>query len=159
MNLNTSNPAIKRILSEVKKMMADPSPEFEAHPVEDNLFDWHFVLRGPAGTPFEGGLYHGRIILPSQYPHKPPEFMFLSPTGRFEVGKKICLSISQHHPELWQPGWDIRTALIAIQSFMPTPGQGAIAALDYNEDERRCGHFPKRVKSPDSSVVASAYPV
>ena len=156
MNLNTSNPAIKRILSEVKKMvqllqadlshnllaaysllplpmrssggghprpaltpssgpiparvqMADPSPEFEAHPVEDNLFDWHFVLRGPAGTPFEGGLYHGRIILPSQYPHKPPEFMFLSPTGRFEVGKKICLSISQHHPELWQPGWDIRT--------------------------------------------------
>jgi ubiquitin-conjugating enzyme E2 J1 len=95
------------------------------------------VLRGAAGTPFQGGLYHGRIILPSQYPHKPPEFLFLSPNGRFEVGKKICLSISQHHPELWQPGWDIRTALIAIQSFMPTPGSGAIAALDYTDEERR----------------------
>jgi hypothetical protein len=34
--------------------------------VEDNLFDWHFVLRGPQDTPFEGGLYHGRIILPAQ---------------------------------------------------------------------------------------------
>lgn len=95
------------------------------------------MLRGAAGTPFQGGLYHGRIILPSQYPHKPPEFLFLSPNGRFEVGKKICLSISQHHPELWQPGWDIRTALIAIQSFMPTPGSGAIAALDYTDEERR----------------------
>ena len=77
--------------------------------MDDNLFDWHFVLRGPEDTPFSGGVYHGRIILPAQYPYKPPEFMFLCPTGRFEVGKKICLSISQHHPELWQPGWDIRT--------------------------------------------------
>lgn len=25
--------------------------------------------------------------------------------GRFEVGKKICLSISGHHPETWQPSW------------------------------------------------------
>jgi hypothetical protein len=144
--------------------------------VDDNLFDWHFVLRGPEDTPFAGGVYHGRIILPAQYPYKPPEFMFLCPTGRFEVGKKICLSISQHHPELWQPGWDIRTgeslrrcalpvsmlrsrdgtrmiplmrrmrgdmtagtsaALTAIQSFMPTAGNGAIAALDYSDEERR----------------------
>ena len=135
--LNTSNPAIRRILSEIKKLRSEPSDDFEAHPAEDNLFDWHFVLRGPAETPFAGGLYHGRIILPAQYPYKPPEFMFLCPTGRFEVGKKICLSISQHHPELWQPGWDIRTALTAIQSFMPTAGNGAIAALDYSDEERR----------------------
>lgn len=27
------------------------------------------------------------------------------PNGRFEVGKKICLSISGHHPETWQPSW------------------------------------------------------
>ncbi len=75
--LNTSNPSIKRILSEVKKLVcafkiqvivifksgslnwltfafayiqnSEPSIEFEAHPVEDNLFDWHFVIRGPEG--------------------------------------------------------------------------------------------------------------
>ena len=135
--LNTSNQAIRRILNEIKKLRSEPSDDFEAHPAEDNVFDWHFVLRGPAETPFAGGLYHGRIILPAQYPYKPPEFMFLCPTGRFEVGKKICLSISQHHPELWQPGWDIRTALTAIQSFMPTAGNGAIAALDYSDEERR----------------------
>eukprot|EP00285_Hemiselmis_virescens_P009860 CAMPEP_0173395978 /NCGR_PEP_ID=MMETSP1356-20130122/34025_1 /TAXON_ID=77927 ORGANISM="Hemiselmis virescens, Strain PCC157" /NCGR_SAMPLE_ID=MMETSP1356 /ASSEMBLY_ACC=CAM_ASM_000847 /LENGTH=167 /DNA_ID=CAMNT_0014354875 /DNA_START=52 /DNA_END=552 /DNA_ORIENTATION=+ len=145
--LNTSNPGIKRILSEAKKMESDPCPEFEAHPVENNLFDWHFVLRGPPDSPFEGGLFHGRIILPPQYPFQPPEFMFLCPQGRFEIGKKICLSISQHHPELWQPGWDIRTALTAIQSFMPTPGSGAIAALDYTDDERKA----LAVKSVESS--------
>lgn len=30
---------------------------------------------------------------------------FLKPNGRFEVNKKICLSISGHHPETWQPSW------------------------------------------------------
>ena len=27
------------------------------------------------------------------------------PNGRFEIFKKICLSISGHHPESWQPSW------------------------------------------------------
>ena len=58
----------------------------------------------------------------------------LQPNGRFETGKKICLSISGHHPESWQPSWSIRTALLAIIGFMPTPGQGTIGALDYKPD-------------------------
>lgn len=32
-------------------------------------------------------------------------FSYSQPNGRFEVGKKICLSISGHHPETWQPSW------------------------------------------------------
>lgn len=69
------------------------------------MFDWHFTLRGPRDTEFEGGMYHGRILLPSDYPFKPPNIMLLTPNGRFEVRKKICLSISAHHPEEWQPAW------------------------------------------------------
>jgi ubiquitin-conjugating enzyme E2 J1 len=53
------------------------------------------------------------------------------------VGKKICLSISGHHPESWQPSWSIRTALLAIIGFMPSPGQGTIGSLDYTPEERR----------------------
>ena len=59
------------------------------------------------------------------------------PNGRFEVGKKICLSISAHHPESWRPSWSIRTALVALIGFFPTEGNGAIGALDYPDDERR----------------------
>ena len=60
----------------------------------------------------------------------------MQPNGRFETGKKICLSISGHHPESWQPSWSIRTALLAIIGFMPTPGQGTIGSLDYPKSER-----------------------
>jgi len=96
---------------------------------KDNIFEWHFTIRGPVGTPFEGGIYHGRILLPAEYPFKPPNIVWLTvcaprshlnppsglpqahplplpkPNGRFEVGTKICLTISAHHPEYWQPSW------------------------------------------------------
>ena len=45
---------------------------------QNNQFEWHFTIRGPPDTPFEGGVYHGRILLPTQYPLKPPNIMFLT---------------------------------------------------------------------------------
>lgn len=68
---------------------------------------------------------------------KPPSIILLTPNGRFEVNKKICLSISGHHPESWQPSWSIRTALLAIIGFMPTESLGAIGGLDYTSSERQ----------------------
>ena len=55
--------------------------------------------------------------LPPNYPFAPPEILLLTQSGRFEVNKKICLSISSFHPESWQPSWGIRTALIALTAF------------------------------------------
>lgn len=137
MQLNLKNPSIKRIMSELKEFQKDPSTDYTATHLEDNLFEWHFTIRGPRGTEFEGGVYHGRIILPSEYPLKPPHIILLTPNGRFQTNKKICLSVSAHHPETWQPSWSIRTVLIALISFMPTPGEGAIGSLDYKPEERR----------------------
>ncbi|TDH72914.1 hypothetical protein CCR75_008303 [Bremia lactucae] len=131
------NTAIKRIQGDVREMMTNPSDQYDAAPLETNMFDWHFTLRGPPDSEFEGGIYHGRIILPSDYPFKPPNIMLLTPNGRFEVKKKICLSISAYHPEEWQPAWGVRLILEALISFMPTKGEGAIGALDFSAAERR----------------------
>ncbi|XP_010216600.1 PREDICTED: ubiquitin-conjugating enzyme E2 J1 [Tinamus guttatus] len=117
--------------------LKDPTDHYHAQPLEDNLFEWHFTVRGPPDSDFDGGTYHGRIVLPPEYPMKPPSIILLTANGRFEVGKKICLSISGHHPETWQPSWSIRTALLAIIGFMPTKGEGAIGSLDYTPEERR----------------------
>jgi ubiquitin-conjugating enzyme E2 J1 len=134
---NMSHSAIKRIMSEIQELQRNPSNEYVAYPLsEDNLFEWHFTVRGPSGTAFEGGLYHGRIILPAEYPYKPPDIMLLTPNGRFEVNKKICLSISSYHPESWMPAWGIRTALLALIGFFPISAQG-IGAIEYPDDMRR----------------------
>ena len=97
----------------------------------------HFTIRGADDTEFAGGIYHGRILLPPEYPFKPPNIVFLTPSGRFEVGTKVCLSFSAHHPELWQPAWGIRLILEALISFLPTPADGAIGALDWTKEERK----------------------
>lgn len=133
---NTRSPAVKRLMREAAEM-ASPTSDYFAAPLEDNLFEWHFTVRGPEDTDFQGGIYHGRIIVPAEYPMKPPDIIFLTPNGRFEVGKKICLSVTGYHQETWQPSWSIRTVLLAIIGFMPSPGQGTIGSLDYSPEERR----------------------
>ncbi|KAI6184947.1 Ubiquitin--protein ligase [Aphelenchoides bicaudatus] len=68
---NTRCAGVKRLLKEAKELR-EPTSLFYARPLEDNLFEWHFTLRGPPDTDYSGGIYHGRIILPNEYPMKPP---------------------------------------------------------------------------------------
>lgn len=152
---NTRNPAIRRIMADVRELERHPSPRYHAVPLEDNFFEWHFTIRGPSGTDFEGGVYHGRILLPSEYPMKPPNIVFLTRNGRFEVGTKICLSISAHHEESWQPAWGVRTMLEAIISFLPSEGAGAIGALEWSREERqKCARESQAFKCPTCGLAA-----
>ncbi|XP_065184652.1 ubiquitin-conjugating enzyme E2 J1-like [Sycon ciliatum] len=132
---NLRSPAVKRLMREARELR-EPTHQYHAQPLEDNLFEWHFTVAGASDSAFDGGRYHGRIILPSEYPMKPPHIIVLTPNGRFIVGHKICLSVSGYHPETWQPSWSIRTVLLALIGFMPTKGEGAIGALDYTDQER-----------------------
>ncbi|KAJ6847282.1 ubiquitin-conjugating enzyme E2 32 [Iris pallida] len=74
--------------------------------------------------------------------------MLLTPNGRFETQTKICLSISNYHPEHWQPSWSVRTALVALIAFMPTNPGGALGSLDYNKEERRKLAIKSREAAP-----------
>ncbi|KAF8061502.1 non-canonical ubiquitin conjugating enzyme 1 [Lyophyllum atratum] len=138
-SLNKNNSAVKRIMQEAKELANDPSTDYSAAPLEDDIFEWHCTLRGPAGTDFEGGLYHFRILLPAEYPFRPPSLMMLTPNGRFELNTKICISFTSYHEELWQPAWGVRTAIIGLQGFFPLKGQNAvgIGSIEYPSGERK----------------------
>jgi ubiquitin-conjugating enzyme E2 J1 len=141
----TNSSAVRRISQEMKEFVKDErsieksTDAFAAwaEPLEDDIFEWHFAIYGAEGTAFEGGIYHGRILLPVDYPFKPPNFMLLTNNGRFETMTKICLSITSYHAEHWQPSWSVRTALHAIRAFMVTPSEGALGGIDFSEEQRR----------------------
>ncbi|KAI9658549.1 MAG: hypothetical protein M1829_006775 [Trizodia sp. TS-e1964] len=137
LNLNSKNPTIRRILREAADLQASPPSFLQASPLDSDLFEWHFTLRGPPSSPYSNGLYHGRIVLPPTYPLRPPSFRFLTPSGRFEVNREICLSISGHHEETWQPAWGVRTALVALRTFMESRAKGQVGGLEAGEDVRR----------------------
>lgn len=133
----SKNPSVKRIQREIAEILSDRSDLYSATPLEDNLFEWHFTIAGPKDTEFEGGLYHGKILLPSEYPFKPPWIEFKTPNGRFQLNQKICLSFTAYHPEEWNPSWGIRTVLLGIISHFPVEDKSSIGYLDYSKEERR----------------------
>jgi ubiquitin-conjugating enzyme E2 J2 len=59
-------------------MCKEPVPHILARPSHSDIREWHYVLEGSEGTPFEGGVYHGKIKFPEEYPFKPPGIRFLS---------------------------------------------------------------------------------
>ncbi|KEY66544.1 hypothetical protein S7711_08047 [Stachybotrys chartarum IBT 7711] len=135
--VSSKSPTIRRILREAAELSNGPSPDYTAEPLESDLFEWHFTLRGPPNSAYSQGVYHGRIVLPPTYPLRPPSFRFTTPNGRFEANREICLSISGHHEETWQPAWGIRTAIVALRSFMETEAHGQLGGLEMPDPVRR----------------------
>lgn len=86
----------------------------------NNLLEWHFSFTGIESSQYDGGVYHGRIILPKDYPRKAPMIAIMTPNGRWEVGKPICLSATAYHQETWDPSWNLRTLVMALRGHMMT---------------------------------------
>ncbi|CAN0384122.1 unnamed protein product [Ectocarpus fasciculatus] len=49
---------------------------------------------------------------------KPPSVMMMTPNGRFACSRRLCLSMSDFHPESWNPMWSVSTILMGLYSFM-----------------------------------------
>ncbi|CAM9829104.1 unnamed protein product, partial [Scytosiphon promiscuus] len=85
------------------------------------MFEWHFTFLGAKDSPFEGGLYHGSISLPANYPQSGPSVRLLNNNQRFKVGSRICLSASEYHQESWQPSWTVTSLVTALVAHMTEP--------------------------------------
>ncbi|KAF4531119.1 hypothetical protein B566_EDAN011144 [Ephemera danica] len=121
----------------------------------------HYVVTGPENTPYEGGMYHGKLVFSPEFPYKPPSIYMITPNGRFKTNMRLCLSISDYHPDTWNPAWSVSTILTGLLSFMtersPTLGsiemadserqELALQSLDYNlHNKTFCQLFPETVQ-------------
>uniref|UniRef100_A0A5B7CDK8 E2 ubiquitin-conjugating enzyme n=1 Tax=Davidia involucrata TaxID=16924 RepID=A0A5B7CDK8_DAVIN len=117
---------VKRLQKEYRALCKEPVSHVVACPSPNDILEWHYVLEGSEGTPFAGGYYYGKIKFPPEYPFKPPGISMTTPNGRFMTQKKICLSMSDFHPESWNPMWSVSSILTGLLSFMmdnsPTTG-------------------------------------
>jgi ubiquitin-conjugating enzyme E2 J2 len=125
---------VRRLTKELAALKRDPltSPRMTVAPNESNILEMHYVIEGNEGTPYEGGVYHGKLIFPKEYPLKPPGVMMLTPSGRFQPNRRLCLSMSDFHPESWNPMWSVSTILTGLYSFMleTNPTLGSIETTD-----------------------------
>jgi ubiquitin-conjugating enzyme E2 J2 len=127
---------IKRLQTELKNFKLNPSPGCDAAPSDTDILTWYYIIDGARDSPYEGGEYIGKISFPNDYPFKAPSIMVITPNGRFEPNKNICMSMTAFHPESWQPSWQTATIIVGLQSFMAEEGN-AIAAITKSTPERK----------------------
>lgn len=141
--------ATSRLMKDYSRLIDDPVPYIVAEPNPRNVLEWrvkklanrisnllllyfcrHYVVSGPENSPYLGGYYHGYLIFPPDYPFKPPAVYMVTPNGRFNTNKRLCLSISDFHPDTWNPAWSVSSILVGLLSFMleDTPTLGSFVS-------------------------------
>lgn len=138
--------AVLRLQQDYINLNKDPVPYINAEPLPYNILEWHYVIRGPENTPYHGGFFHGSLLFTQQYPFRPPSIYMRTPNGRFQCNRRLCLSISDYHPDEWNPAWSVSSILTGLLSFMLEDGaalgtiitlprekmQFAFESLDFN---------------------------
>ena len=114
-----NNIFLKRMNKEVMLYQTDnfTFPNLIIQP-SDSLDVWYFLIYDLKDTPYENGLYLGKVLLPGNYPFKAPDFVFLTESGRFHINNKICTSFSGFHNDLFSPAWNIASMCSGLVSFM-----------------------------------------
>eukprot|EP01031_Cornospumella_fuschlensis_P030284 gene30284-36593_t len=148
---------LARLRKEYRDLQKRPVENIRAAPRETNLLEWHYVLEGPKGSAYEGGFYHGVVTFPKDYPYKPPSLQMFTPNGRFKPHTRLCLSMSDFHPETWNPLWSVGTVLLGLFSFMQeeTPTFGSISA---SESQRRQLAADSLAYNTQSKVFCELFP-
>ncbi|CEM02402.1 unnamed protein product [Vitrella brassicaformis CCMP3155] len=115
----------KRLQKELQDIQAafaeNPDCPVTANMIDDNLTRWKGHIKGPEGSPYEGGKYVIDIQIPTDYPYNPPKMKFDTKIWHPNISSQtgaICLDILKNE---WSPALTIRTALLSLQALLSSP--------------------------------------
>ena len=89
MTSRLSSRAIKRLMSDLREIEANPLPTVAAAPLPYDIGTWHVNLR-PSDGPFSGSCFHFRLQFPADYPASPPRVEMLSSEAHAHGYSHIC---------------------------------------------------------------------
>ena len=129
--------ATDRLRKELRLLKREKSPQFNAEPINDNLYLWNAYIQGPRDSPYEGGLFHLRLRYFTDYPHIPPEVTFITKVfhPNIQDNGKVWLDILS---DSWYQSLTLSSLLASIIALMaePTPVDSFhVAAVIYKENK------------------------
>jgi len=116
--------AQKRITKEYAEVTNTPPAGIKVSLVdESNVHNWNIILDGPSDTPYAGGKFKLLLVLPTEYPFKPPTISFKTriyhPNITNDEKGSMCIGILK--PDAWKPSSKILNVLVAVQDLLREP--------------------------------------
>lgn len=132
--------AVTRVQRELKDIKSEKhSGQFQVDLVDDQFNSLTGKIRGPPGTPYEGGLYDLSIEIPDTYPFNPPKVRFRTKIWHPNISSvtgAICLDILKDN---WAAALTLRTVLLSLQALLSSPEpddpQDAVVAGQYKREK------------------------
>lgn len=124
---------VKRINGEMKQFMKNKPDNIQIYHNSDNILEIYFKFKGMEDTDYCNGEYICKIEHNHEYPVKAPNLYILTPSGRFNINRKLCLTNTSYHQESWAPaGWSLESF---IQAFI------SVFHSDSTSDRIGIGHI------------------
>ncbi|GAM84103.1 hypothetical protein ANO11243_020950 [Dothideomycetidae sp. 11243] len=116
--------ASKRIASELRSL-ADNPIEGTRITLEDesNIHEWRVDMDAPPSSVYKGGTFHISVVLPTQYPFKPPVLSFKTkiyhPNVTNDDKGSMCLGMLRS--DTWKPPNKIAEVLRLVRTVLEVP--------------------------------------
>ena len=108
MRLQREGKMSKKDIDQQIKRSGKITDGFICLPDPEDIYQWYYIVFNLDYKEYKGGFYMGKIICPKEYPAKAPKIIVQTPNGRYHTWNEgICLSISDYHPESWNPVWKV----------------------------------------------------
>eukprot|EP00492_Amphilonche_elongata_P001669 TRINITY_DN2058_c0_g1_i1.p1 TRINITY_DN2058_c0_g1~~TRINITY_DN2058_c0_g1_i1.p1 ORF type:complete len:125 (+),score=17.00 TRINITY_DN2058_c0_g1_i1:94-468(+) len=119
--LNLQPQVARRVAKEMVSLINEPIDGIELSSDEDTLYEIHAEIKGPEGTPYEGGTFRVKLVLGSTFPQQPPKGFFLTPIFHPNVDQakgEICVNTLKKD---WSSDHKLKHVLIIIRCLLIHP--------------------------------------
>ncbi|KAM3214490.1 hypothetical protein ACQJBY_066771 [Aegilops geniculata] len=119
-NENLPPNVIRQLAKELKNLDESP-PEGIKVIVNDDDFSTIFAdIEGPAGTPYENGVFRMKLLLSRDFPHSPPKGFFSTKIFHPNIATsgEICVNTLKKD---WNPSLGLRHVLLVVRCLLIEP--------------------------------------
>ncbi|XP_067673401.1 uncharacterized protein [Haliotis asinina] len=81
------------------------------------VFNWDAIIEGPAGTPYEGGIFMLDVAFPILYPFRPPKVQFKTSIYHPNISRDGLLNLDILRDN-WGPSLTISKVLLCVRSLL-----------------------------------------
>ncbi|KAF5750340.1 putative ubiquitin-conjugating enzyme e2S [Tripterygium wilfordii] len=119
-NENLPPNVIKQLAKELKNLDESPPEGIKVGVNDDDFSNIYADIEGPAGTPYENGVFRMKLLLSHDFPHSPPKGYFLTKIFHPNIASngEICVNTLKRD---WNPSLGLRHILLVVRCLLIEP--------------------------------------